>query len=285
MKKKLVLFLSLILIIFVSGCGLKQKGKIVNIVGSSALQPLVEAAGEDYNKENPEIYINVQGGGSGTGLAQIQAGAVDVGNSDLFAEEKSGIDAKKIVDHQVAVVGITPVVNKDINVTSLTLTQLRDIFLGKITNWKEVGGKDLKIVLLNRAQGSGTRVAFEQLVLNNQQPKTAQEQDSSGMVRKIIASTPGAISYLAFSYVDSSVKTIKINQIAPTQKNVTTNAWPIWSYEHMYTSKNPNDETTAFLKYMQTSEVQNNVINKMGYIAIKDMKVKRSLDGKVTKIN
>lgn len=285
MKKKLVLLLSLMIMIFLSGCGLKQKGQIVNIVGSSALQPLVEAAGEQYNQEFPDVYINVQGGGSGTGLAQIQAGAVDVGNSDLFAQEKSGIDASKIVDHQVAVVGITPIVNPDITVDSLTLSQLRDIFLGKIKNWSEVGGPNQKIVLLNRAQGSGTRVAFEQLVLENQQPKTAQEQDSNGMVRKIISSTPGAISYVAFSYVDSSIKTLNINGKKPTQKNVTTNDWPLWSYEHMYTTKKPNQQTKDFIKYMQTDEVQDNVINKMGYIAIKDMKVKRSLTGKVSQIN
>lgn len=285
MKKLSFLLTCLLTMLLLSGCGLKQKGKIINVVGSSALQPLVEVAGEDYTKAHPDTYVNVQGGGSGTGLAQIQAGAVDIGNSDLFAEEKSGIDASKIVDHKVAVVGITPVVNKDVHVSSLTLAQLRDIFLGKITNWKEVGGQDLPIVLLNRAQGSGTRLTFEQLVLQGQQPKNAQEQDSSGMVRKIVENTAGAISYLAFSYVDKSVKTVKINNIEPTQKNVTTNAWPIWSYEHMYTTLKAKADVKDFMKFMQSDEVQNNVVNKMGYIAIKDMKVTRSISGKVSAIN
>lgn len=285
MQKKHFGFLGiLVLAAVLSGCGLKKKGEVLNAVGSSALQPLVESAGEEFNKKYPDVYVNVQGGGSGTGLAQIQAGAVDIGNSDLYAEEKSGIDPKKIIGTKVAVVGITPIVNKGVKVKSLTLKQLRDIFLGKITNWKEVGGQDLPIVLLNRAQGSGTRVAFEQLVLNGQQPLNAQEQDSSGMVRKIIASTEGSISYLAFSYLNDTVKTLELSGVEPTQKNVTTNAWPLWSYEHMYTSKKPTAMTKKFMKYMMTSEVQDKIVTKMKYIAIKDMKFTRSIDGKVSLI-
>lgn len=283
-KKFSILFLLTLLATVLSACSLKQKGEVVNAVGSSALQPLVESAGEKFTDQNPSIYINVQGGGSGTGLAQIQAGAVDIGNSDLFAEQKSGIDAKKIVGKKVAVVGITPIVNKALGVKNLTIAQLRDIFLGKITNWSEVGGPNLAIVLLNRAQGSGTRVAFEDLVLAGRQPKNAQEQDSNGMVRRIIASTKGAISYVAFSYVNDTVKTVNLNGVKPTQKNVTTNAWLLWSYEHMYTSKKPSKSIQKFMRYILSDEVQENVVNEMGYIAIKDMQVERSMAGKVTQI-
>ncbi|APT18944.1 phosphate transport system substrate-binding protein [Amylolactobacillus amylotrophicus DSM 20534] len=283
-KKFALLFLITILTTVLSACSLEQKGEVVSAVGSSALQPLVEAAGEQFTKQHPSVYINVQGGGSGTGLAQIQAGAVDIGNSDLYAEQKSGIDATKIVGQKVAVVGITPIVNKSLGVASLSLAQLRDIFLGKITNWRDVGGPNLKIVLVNRAQGSGTRVAFEDSVLEGQQPVNAQEQDSNGMVRRIIASTKGAISYVAFSYVNDTVKTVKLNSVAPTQKNVTTNAWPLWAYEHMYVSKKPTQSTKKFMQFIMSDTVQNSVVNKMGYIAIKDMQVERSMAGQVTKI-
>lgn len=271
-------------LLLLSGCSFKQQGESITAVGSSALQPLVEVLAEQYAKDHPGKFINVQGGGSGTGLSQIQVKAVDMGNSDVFAEEKSGIDATKLVDHQVAVVGIVPVVNPDIKIKNLTMLQLAQIFSGEIKNWQEVGGPDLPIVLINRAQGSGTRATFEQLVMKKRKTKQAPEQDSSGMVRQIVGNTPGAISYLAFPYVNKQIKTLNINQATPTQKDVTTNKWPIWSYEHIYTYGQPKGLTKTFLDYILSDNVQHNEISKMGYVPVTKMQVKRSVDGVVTPI-
>ncbi|ASN12161.1 phosphate ABC transporter substrate-binding protein PstS family protein [Latilactobacillus sakei] len=283
-KRSVIGLLVTFVVLLLTGCQSKQNGQSVTAVGSSALQPLIEALAEQYSAQHSGQFINVQGGGSGTGLSQIQEGAVQMGNSDLFAEEKAGIKAGKLVDHKVAVVGITPVINKKIGVKNLSLTQLAKIFSGEITNWQQVGGPDQEVVLVNRAQGSGTRSTFEQWVMGNRKTKPAQEQDSTGMVRSIVANTPGAISYLAFSYVDNTVATLKLDGVAPDDQNVMNNTWPIWSYEHVYTKGQPTGLTKEFLAYVLSDKIQNKQVIKMGYIPVAQMQVERSLDGTITKV-
>lgn len=280
--KKIVIALGLSMVLLLSGCAKWiDRGESITAVGSSALQPLVETVAEEYQTKNPGKFINVQGGGSGTGLSQVQSDAVEIGNSDLFAEEKSGIRADELLDHKVAVVGITPIVNKKVGVTNLTMDQLKGIFLGEITNWKDVGGVDQKIVVLNRAAGSGTRGTFEKWVLDGETAIPAQEQDSSGMVRQIVSDTPGAISYVAFSYVTDDVMTLKLEGVTPTDENVTTNQWPIWAYEHMYTKKNPDALTKEFLAYILSDEVQEKIVGELGYIPVSAMQVERDWQGNV----
>ncbi|MGL4645315.1 MAG: phosphate ABC transporter substrate-binding protein PstS family protein [Vagococcus fluvialis] len=272
-----LLALSFILV----SCGNVDNGESINAVGSSAMQPLVEAAGEQYSSANVGKFINVQGGGSGTGLSQVQAGAVQIGNSDLFAEEKDGIKSEELVDHQVAVVGLTPIVNKEIGITDISKEDLKKIFTGEITNWKEVGGRNQKIVIINRAAGSGSRHTFEQWVLDGEESKNAQEQDSTGMVRQIVSTTPGAISYVAFSYVTDDVATLSIDGVNPTEENVMRNKWTVWSYEHMYTKGEPKGLTKEFLDYMLSEEVQKEIVPKLGYIPVSRMTIDRDVEGNV----
>ncbi|WP_106449318.1 phosphate ABC transporter substrate-binding protein PstS family protein [Trichococcus alkaliphilus] len=275
---------SLAAVFALSACGPVVDEESITAVGSSALQPLVEAAGEQFSAENLGKFVNVQGGGTGTGLSQIAAGAVDIGNSDIFAEEREGIDASQLVDHRVAIVGITPIVTPGVGVTDLSMEELRGIFTGKYSNWSELGGKDLPIVVLNRAKGSGTRATFDKWVLAGEESIITQEQESNGTVRQIVASTPGTISYVSFSYVNEDVEALSIDGVEPTPENVATNEWVIWAYEHMYTNGEPTGLTKEFLDYMLSEEVQGNLIEALGYIPSTQMKVDRDIEGNVTPI-
>ena len=279
--------------LLLAGCGSSNGSSpngSVNLLaaGSTALQPLVDQASQDFSSTNPSTTISVSGGGSGQGLSGVVQKSIQIGNSDLFAEEK-GINDDNLVDHKVAVVGMAPVVNKDTGVKNLSKQQLIDIFTGKVTNWKEVGGKDVPVAVINRAEGSGTSFNFEKWGLDGAQViKGEGEQDSSGTVQKVVAQTPGAISYLAFNYFNDSIQELSIDGVAPTAENVEKNDWKIWSYEHMYTNKENSDEQNKaadeFISYLMSDEVQNGLVKNLGYLPVSSMKVERDAAGNTTNV-
>ncbi|QHW33931.1 phosphate ABC transporter substrate-binding protein PstS family protein [Paenibacillus rhizovicinus] len=314
MKKALFIVVALMLTIGLAACGSNKENNGGNAnsgtantgnanaggealsgsilaAGSTALQPLVDQVSKKFMEDSKYsgITVQVQGGGSGTGLTQVQAGQAGIGNSDIFAEEKftdaDADKAKELVDHQVAVVAMAAVVNKSVTVDNLTKQQLVDIFTGKVTNWKEVGGEDEKITLINRPSSSGTRKTFEKFALGTASQDIAGsiQEDASGTVKKYVTDTPGAIGYLALSYLDDTVKTVKYEGVEPKEENIVSGAYPVWAYEHMYTKGEPDAVTKAFLDYMLSDDVQNSDVTELGYIPVGKMQVKRDAAGAITK--
>ena len=255
----------------------------VLVVGSTVLQPLVEQAAEKFMQQNKhkDITVQVQGGGSGMGLTQVLEGLADIGTSDVFAQEKlheaDPQQVKGLIDHKVAVVGIAFVTHPAVGVNNLTKRQLLDIFRGKTKNWKEVGGIDQKIVLLNRPVSSGTRTAMEKYALGMfvTDIEGSIQQDSPGALKKLTAETPGAISYLAFTHLDQTVNILNYDGVQPTIENVENDKYPVWTYLHMYTKGSPSPCVQAFLNYMLSDEVQQSAIENFRYVSIHNMKVKR----------
>ena len=254
--------------------------------GASSFQALVEAAAEQFMNDNPDVSITGSGNGSGKGLTAVSDGTVTIGNSDVFAETKLDADkAAELEDNEVAVVGMGPVVSKNVKVTDFTLAQLKDIFSGKTTNWKDLGGDDAKIVVLNRKAGSGTRATFEAAVFGKEANdfKGDAELDKSGDVQTQMSSTENAISYLDFSHFDDSKFTAaKVEGVAPESKNVYDDSFKIWATEHMYCKKDADEATKAFLKYMLSDDVQGSLVEKQGFIPVSEMKVTKDADGKVS---
>lgn len=300
LKKFSLLTLLTALIIFSAACGGKgtngskegtdkkdnaaQKteelsGSLV-ISGSSAMQPLVAAAAEEFMAENPKVDIQVNAGGSGTGLSQVAEGSVQIGNSDVFAEEKEGVPADQLVDHKVAVVGMTAAVNPKVGIKDIKKEDLIKVFTGKITNWKELGGENQKIVLVNRPDSSGTRAVFNQFALDGATPAEGITEDSSNTVKKIIGETEGAIGYLAFSYfTDDSVTPLAIDGVKPTEENVQSGKFPIWAYQHSYTKGEAEGLAKAFLDYLMSDDIQNTLLKEQGYLPVTKMKVERDAKG------
>jgi phosphate transport system substrate-binding protein len=200
------------------GCG-KQKGQnAVCIAGSTSVQPFAEKLAEVYMHEHPSMRIDVQGGGSSAGIFAAEQGAADLGASsrELVAKEKN------LQEIPIAYDGIAIIVNKQNPLGNLSLNQVRQIFQGEITDWSQFDLTPHPIHIITREEGSGTRNAFEELVMGKHAEITpiALVQDSNGSVREIVANDPYAIGYISMGLVDARVKALSVDGIPPTRQHV-----------------------------------------------------------------
>lgn len=228
--------------------------------GSTALGPLVQAAAKSYQSQCSGANITTQLTGSGAGLKGVHEGGLQVGNSDNFVDPKKNPEYSDLTDNQVAVVIFSVIINKDVTgVTNLTSEQIKGIFTGKITNWKQVGGPDLQIAVISRPSGSGTRNTFKKYVLGGTDESVSGANHTtaktSGDVAASVQSKSGAISYDTIHFAQTNnLTTVKIDGQEPTQDNVKTNAYKFWNIEHMYTKGAASGLTKSFIDYVKGAD-------------------------------
>ena len=259
------LVILLLTAVFGAGCISTEDTETISIAGSTTVLPVAQAAAEEYMNQHSNADIQVSGGGSGVGATSVIGGTSDIGmlSRDLKASEKDGNTLKEFV---VGKDGIALVGHPSNTVSDLSLEQVKAIYQGEITNWKEVGGADLKIVLIGRDSSSGTREFFTEFVLDKEDAaKNMQELNSNGAVAQAVSITPGAIGYVSLEYVDDSLKAFSIGGVAPTVENVISGVYEINRPLLMVTNGEPEGLAADYLAFILSEEGQQ-ILKDSGFI-------------------
>jgi phosphate transport system substrate-binding protein len=250
----------------------------IRISGSTTVLPIIQKAADQYMASHPDADIQVSGGGSGVGIQAIGAKTVDIGMSsrEVTAAEKAKYPS--FVVTSVAKDGIAVIVNPANTIRYITLDQVKNIYLGKITKWSEITGADVpgtnnQIVVIGRDSASGTRTYFDETILLKATPtKQMLEKNSNGAVLQTIAQTPGAIGYVSIGFVSRDVKALPIwynaNRIVPASlENVKTKTYPVSRDLYVITNSQPTGLTGDFIRYILSSEGQKIVADE-GYVTL-----------------
>jgi len=229
----------------------------ISLAGSTSMEKVANALAESFMQKYPGVTVTAEFTGSGAGLQSLLAGQCDIGDSSrsLTDDEKSG----GAVENIIAIDGIAVITDNANTASGLTRKQLTDIYTGKITNWKDVGGTDEPIVVVGRESGSGTRGAFEELLGIADQCQYAGELDSTGAVLAKVASTPGAVGYVSLDVLDGSAKTLTVDGVEATEENIKAGRY-LLSRPFVMATKGEISAQSAlvqeFFKYIQSDEGQ-----------------------------
>lgn len=241
----------------------------ITLAGSTTVQPLAEKFAEAYMADHANVRVDVQGGGSSVGVKAAGEQTADIGMASREVKDSEFTEFPGIEVFVIARDGIAIVANADVAVNDLTIEQIQGIFGGTITNWNEVGGADANIIVVSREEGSGTRAAFEEMVLGEEilMTETAILQPSNGSIRTTVSTTPNAVGYLSFGYLDDTVKSINVEGIAPTEPNAANGTYPVVRPLNMITHGELSPEVKSFIDYM-LSEAGQALVVEEGYISV-----------------
>jgi phosphate transport system substrate-binding protein len=240
----------------------------VNIAGGTAHIPVMKEAAKRIMTYNPSIRITVAGGGTGVGVQQAGEGLVEIGHTGRALTEAE-VERFGLRSFPFAIDGVAVVFNPRNSVGEITAEQVRQIYAGAITNWKEVGGQDASIHLYTRDEASGTREVFwDKLLKKGNTVDTAHVVASNGAMKTSVGQDPHAIGYVSIGHLDHTVKTPSLDGIEPSQENATSGAYPVIRTLFMNTKGEPQGLTRAFIDYVQGPEGAE-ITRASGYIPTK----------------
>nr|WP_320036585.1 PstS family phosphate ABC transporter substrate-binding protein [uncultured Bacteroides sp.] len=267
--KKIILAIALI-------CSIAQGSFAQRVKGSDTVLPLAQKEAEAFNKKGGNVTVT--GGGSGVGIAALLAGTTDIASASrkIKFDEKVKFQqaGKSPVEKIIAFDALAVVVNPGNKVSELTRQQLEDIFTGKITNWKQVGGADLAIVAYSRETSSGTYEFFKEHVLKNKNyKKNILSMPATGAIIQSVSQTKGAIGYVGLAYLENDVKAIKVsydgkNFVAPSVATAKNKTYPIVRPLFFYYDKKNAAKLTPFINFVESAQGQD-LVDKVGYISLK----------------
>jgi phosphate transport system substrate-binding protein len=242
------------------------------IKGSTTVLPIAQATLEAYMKANPGVQISLSGGGSGEGIKALIDGSTDIADSsreikktEVELAKSKGVTPTETV---VAIDAIVPIVNPKNPVNNLLVDQLSQIYQGKITNWKEVGGENLEIVVISRDSSSGTFEAWGELVMNKAKvTPRAQLQASNGAIVQTVSKNRYALGYIGLGYLNKTVKGLTVNGVKASEKTALSKEYPISRFLYMYTNGEPKGDTAKFIKFVLSPAGQA-LVNKEGFVSL-----------------
>ena len=250
-----------------------QERTSIKVTGSTTVLPIAQLTAEAYMGTHPNTDIQVTGGGSSVGVQAAGEKTADIGMSSRDVKSDELKKYPNLVITTIGIDGVALIVNPSNTITSLTTTQIKDIYAGNYTNWKQVGGPDQAIVVVGRDSASGTREFFSEKVMNKGDFTSTQlEKNSNGAVQQTIAQTPGAIGYVGLGFIDNTVKAVKVDTngalVEPTIANILSGAYPLSRSLYMITNGQPTALAKTYLDYILSPEGQS-ILAEEGFVPVK----------------
>ena len=266
--------LGFLMVCFTAGVSLAAESIVIK--GSTTVLPVAQGTLEAYMKANPGLQISLSGGGSGEGIKALIDKTTNIATSsrEIKAKEIELAKTKGInpVAHVVSYDAIIPVVHPKNKVTNLSIDQLSQIYQGKITNWKEVGGDDLKIVVISRDSSSGTFESWDHFVMKKAKvTPRAQMLASNGALVTAVAKNKYAIAYVGIGYINKSLKPLQVNGIKATIGAAMSKEYPLSRELYMYTNGEPQGQVAKYIAFVKSAEGQKIVV-KEGFVPLMDVK-------------